>query len=448
MESLVSILKRKTTEAIFKAFKDQIGEKEAIAEVLSCHESFGHYQCNSALKLAKILKKKPRDVAAEIIKQIDPFFYKEKKSISKMEIAGPGFINFTLDPVYLSYHLEQTMQDPHLGVVRPKVVESVIVEFSSPNIAKELHVGHLRSTIIGDCIARLFEFLGYDVTRLNHIGDWGTQFGMLIAYMKEEIPQVFEVEKSVDLRELMQWYKLSKKRFDEDADFKKRSQTEVIHLQNREEVSLRCWQRICDISRLAFQEIYDLLDVDIIERGESFYNPYLGQMIEDLEKRGLIEVSGGAKCIFVDDFKNREGDPMPLMVQKSDGGYNYDTTDLAALRYRVQTEKADRIIYLADLGQSFHFQLVFKAAQKAQYYDPQKVQIEHIGFGLVLGSDGKKFKTRSGDTEKLIDLLLEAVKHAKKIIQEKNPEINHEELEHLAEVLGIGAVKICRSIYS
>ena len=427
MDSLLVFLQKLLTKSIRLEFEDQEADVALCAQ-----EEFGHYQCNSALRLSKILKMNPREVAQKIVAGME-----QKEIFSKIEIAGPGFINLTFSAEFLSKQLQQLLQK---GPPKKKK-EKMIVEFSSPNVAKELHVGHLRSTIIGDCLARLFEFLGYDVLRLNHIGDWGTQFGMLIAYMMEEAPDVLSGKEKTDLEGLMRWYRASKKRFDEDPEFKKKSQQEVVALQSQKKEEMHAWQIICDISRKGYQEIYDLLDVKIQERGESFYNPYLKNIVEELEQKGLIEISGGAKCLFLEGFKNREGEPLPIIVQKSDGGYNYDTTDLAAIRYRIFDDKADRIIYVTDLGQALHFQMIFAAAEKAGWLSPEKTKIDHVGFGLVLGLDGKKFKTRSGDTEKLIDLLIEAERHAMVLIQERLPDASDEEKGRLARVLGIGAVK-------
>ena len=361
--------------------------------------------------------------------------------IGSLKIAGPGFINISIAPEYVSFCIQKIFDDHRLDVGLPKKKERVIVEFSSPNTAKELHVGHLRSTIIGDSLARVFEFLGYDVIRLNHIGDWGTAFGMLIAFLKEEAPGVLLGEEATDLSHLVEWYKASKNRFDNDSNFKKRSQLEVVALQSGDPDSLHAWKVICDISRKAYQEIYDLLGIKIQERGESFYNPILPEMIADLENRGLIQLSEGAKCFFLDEFKNREGTPMPLMLQKSDGGYGYDTTDMAAMKQRVQEERVDRIIILTDAGQSQHFQMIHAAAKKAGYIDPEKVRFDHVPFGLVLGVDGKKFRTRSGDTEKLSDLITAAIDRAKEMMQERNPELPALERDDIAKKIGIGAVK-------
>jgi arginyl-tRNA synthetase len=405
---------------------------------ISTQPQFGHYQCNNALKLAKELKKSPREVAQSIVAGWEKL---GASMISKFEIAGPGFINIFLDTKFLSEEITKVLHDARLGVPLPQHISRIIVEFSSPNIAKELHVGHLRSTIIGDCLARLFEFLGHDVLRLNHIGDWGTQFGMLIAYMLHEVPEVLEGRKPTDLPTLMGWYKASKNRFDEDPAFKKEAQLQVVKLQGGDEVALAAWQMICDISRKAFQEIYRLLDIKLVERGESFYNPYLADVVADLEKRNMITVSDGAKCIYLEGYVNRDDKPLPIIIQKSDGGYNYDTTDMAAIRHRIEVEKVDRIIYVTDAGQSLHFEMLFKAAEKAGYLDRSKVRVDHVPFGVVLGSDGKKFKSRSGDTEKLIDLLLEAVTHAEKILKERLSDVSEKELHETATILGIDAIK-------
>ncbi|MBS0648036.1 MAG: arginine--tRNA ligase [Verrucomicrobia bacterium] len=433
MDNLLQILQKQAGDALQKAFGQEISPEITV----STQPQFGHYQCNNALKLAKELKAPPREVAQKII---DAWNLSDSM-IAKMEIAGPGFINIFLDTQFLSSEINKVLQDVRLGIPLPHPRRKVIVEFSSPNIAKELHVGHLRSTIIGDCLARVFECLGHDVLRLNHIGDWGTQFGMLITYMRDEVPDVLEGRTQTDLTSLMQWYRAAKKRFDEDPEFKKRSQLQVVKLQGGDEVSLAAWKMICDISRKAFQEIYNLLDVKLTERGESYYNPVLPQVVDDLVKRGMVTISDGAKCIYLDGFIGRDDKPLPMIIQKSDGGYNYDTTDVAALRQRIEEEKADRIIYVTDAGQSLHFQMVFKAVEKAGYFDPHKTRIDHVPFGVVLGSDGTKFKTRSGDTERLIDLLYEAIKQAKAILRERIPDLSEKDLDHTAQVLGIDAVK-------
>lgn len=422
-------------QATLKAFPDL--DHVPIEITRSTNDKFGHYQCNTAMKISKSLQQNPRQVAEQIVSHLDP----SNPLISKTEIAGPGFINISIHSDYISKGVDKLLKDKHFGIDLPHPPQRIIIDFSSPNVAKEMHVGHLRSTIIGDSLARLFEFLGHDVVRLNHIGDWGTAFGMLIAYMKTEAPKVLSGEQSTDLPQLMHWYKASKKKFDDDQDFKKASQLQVVALQKGEPQARHAWEIICTISRKAYQEIYDILGVKVTERGESFYNPMLPNIVEDLEKKGLIQISDGAKCIFIDGFQNREGEPLPLMLQKSDGGYNYDTTDMAAIYQRIQDEKANRIIYVTDAGQATHFQMIFKAAEQAGYLDPNKVRVDHVGFGLVLGLDGKKFKTRSGETEKLIDLLQAAIQQAETILVERSPEMDSGERKVLAKALGIGAVK-------
>lgn len=436
---MIKLFSQEFREAALKAFPDlQIPQSEIPIEVTaSTNEKFGDYQCNSAMKLSKLLKQNPRQIAEQMMSH----FPNKEHAVQKWEIAGPGFINLTLNAEYISKKVDHLLRDPHLGIELPHPPQRIIIDFSSPNVAKEMHVGHLRSTIIGDCLARLFEFLGHDVVRLNHLGDWGTAFGMLIAYIKEHSPGVLTGQEQTDLTHLVTWYKAAKKKFDEDADFKKMSQLEVVALQQGDPQARQAWEIICEISRQAYQEIYNLLDVKLTNRGESFYNPLLPDIVKDLEDKGMVEISDGAKCIFLEGFQNREGQLLPLMVQKSDGGYNYDTTDMAAIYHRIKEEKGDRLIYVTDAGQGTHFQMIFKAAEKAGYLDLQRVRVDHVPFGLVLGSDGKKFKTRSGDTERLIDLLQAAIDEAEKILKERSPEMEEEERKTLAHALGIGAVK-------
>lgn len=437
MKNIISTLYHQFQKATQEAYPAISAEELSTEVTQSTNEKFGDYQFNSAMKLTKILKQNPRQIAEKIIEKID----RSNGMISKLEIAGPGFVNITIDPHYLSKGVNTLLKDSHFGIDRPHPTQKVIIDFSSPNVAKEMHVGHLRSTIIGDSLARLFEFLGYDVLRLNHIGDWGTAFGMLIAYIKEKSPKAITGEEKTDLTQLVQWYKAAKKKFDENAEFKKASQLEVVALQQGDPQARKAWEIICDISRKAYQEIYDLLEITSTERGESFYNPMLASIVADLESKGLVQISDGAKCIFLEGFQNRDGETLPLMVQKSDGGYNYDTTDMAAIYHRIKEEKGDRLIYVTDAGQSTHFQMVFKAAEKAGYLDPNKVRTDHVPFGLVLGKDGKKFKTRSGDTERLIDLLQAAIDQAEQILIERSPEMDFEARKQLARALGIGAIK-------
>lgn len=443
MTHIAHQLHQRFQNAIAQAFPELDSRQvESLADLThSTQEKFGHYQCNSAMKLAKLLKLNPRTVADKIVSLVDRKDDAGSPLIGQLEIAGAGFVNIRIDTQFLAHAVTHMMKDPRLGVELPKYPKKIIVDFSSPNIAKEPHVGHLRSTIIGDCLARLFEFLGEDVLRLNHVGDWGTAFGMLIAYMQEECPEVLQGKQQTDLTHLMAWYRASKERFDHDEAFKQRARLQVVALQSGDPESLKGWEMICDISRKALQEIYDVLDIELQERGESFYNPMLAETVEDLTAKGLVEISNGAKCIFLEGFQNREGEPLPLMLQKSDGGYTYDTTDMAAIRHRCEVEKADRLIYVVDAGQSTHFQMIFKAAALAGYYDPSRIRADHVPFGLVLGTDGKKFRTRSGETERLVDLLQAAVSHAEQLLVERGSELGPDEQRALAKVLGISAVK-------
>ena len=426
------LLQKKFTEALHQAYPDLTDPIVEVTE--SSQPSFGDYQFNSALKLKKALQKSPVEIAKEIISNFNPL-ENGVEIIEPLEVAGPGFINIRLSKAFLEKKLEALARDERLGIPLPEKPQRVIVEFSSPNVAKEMHVGHLRSTIIGDSLARLFEFLGHDVLRLNHIGDWGTQFGMLIALIKQDHPGLINGTEMPPLSQLMVWYQTSKKRFDADPEFKKQAQKEVVALQQKDRVNMQIWEKICEISRIGYQEIYDLLDIRLTERGESFYNPKLAEVVADLEKKGLITLSDGAKCLFLPEYK------VPLMIQKSDGGYNYDTTDMAALIQRVNEEKAERIIMVVDQGQALHFNLVIQSALLAGYFDPKKVQIEHVPFGLVLGTEGKKFRTRSGETEKLIDLLKASIEKAETIVHEKNPELTDSEVKELARIIGISSVK-------
>lgn len=428
-------------QLVNNAFPEAEIPPDIIDITTSKQEKFGHYQFNSAMKLSSLLKKNPRQIAESIVAQFNLEKTQDLSSIANLEIAGPGFINIRLSTTYLIHRLQTIFNDPRLGINKVSIPQKVIVDFSSPNTAKEMHVGHLRSTIIGDCLARLHEFLGYEVLRLNHVGDWGTAFGMLIALMKEVAKDVLSGEEKTDLSHLVTWYRQAKLQFDSDPAFKKAAQQEVVLLQQGDPLALHAWSLICEISRQAYQEIYTLLDVHITERGESFYNPRLNAVVTDLEKKGFITLSDGAKCVFLEGFTNRTGDPLPLIIQKSDGGFNYTTTDIAALQQRITEEKADRIIYVVDAGQALHFQMLFKLAEQAGYLNPEKTIVNHVSFGLVLGPDGKKFRTRSGETERLIDLIYSAIQEANKILMQREVKMNAQELKETAEILGINAIK-------
>ncbi|PSB18306.1 arginine--tRNA ligase [Phormidesmis priestleyi ULC007] len=437
-EGVIAQLKNRFEQALIAAFGEDLAGADPML-VPTSNPKFGDYQSNAPLALAKRLGKAPRAIAEELIQQLDV-----SDVCLPPAIAGAGFINFTLKPEYLAARLSAFQIDDRLGVEAVKKPKRTIVDFSSPNIAKEMHVGHLRSTIIGDCIARILEFQGHEVLRLNHVGDWGTQFGMLITYLREVCPEALTTADALDLGDLVAFYKKAKQRFDEDPDFQEKSRHEVVRLQSGAEDTLRAWNLLCEQSRKEFQVIYNLLDICITERGESFYNSLLASVVEDLEKVGLLVEDQGAKCVFLEGFQNREGQPLPLIIQKSDGGYNYATTDLAAIRYRIQQDQAKRLIYVTDAGQANHFAQVFQVARRAGWI-PEDVDIEHVQFGLVQGEDGKKLKTRSGDTIRLRDLLDEAVDRARADLEARLQEEGRQETEEFianaAQIVGISAVK-------
>lgn len=438
MTSILQQLKDSVSQALVSAFGAELADTDPLVAPTN-NPKFGDYQSNVALSLAKPLKQNPRAIAQAIIDNLQ-----NEDMCETPTIAGPGFINFKLKYNYIGQLLSQIQPDARLGIPQVQPAQKVIVDFSSPNIAKEMHVGHLRSTIIGDAIARILEFRGYDVLRLNHVGDWGTQFGMLIAYLREAYPEALTTANALDIGDLVSLYKKAKVRFDEDEAFKQTARQEVVKLQAGAEDSRHAWKLLCDQSRQEFQVIYDLLDIDIEERGESFYNPFLEDIVNELKQTGLLEESEGAKCVFLDGFTNKDGDRLPLIVQKSDGGFNYATTDLAAIKYRVKEDGAKRIIYVTDSGQANHFAGVFQVARKAGIL-PEDVEVVHVPFGLVLGQDGKRFKTRSSETIKLKDLLDEAIDRARNDLENRLKEEAREEtsefVDRVSQVVGLSAVK-------
>ncbi|MDF5738893.1 MULTISPECIES: arginine--tRNA ligase [unclassified Nostoc] len=431
-------LKLQLEQALVAAFGADFAGLDPIL-VPASNPKFGDYQANVALSLSKKLGKQPRAIADAIVDKLDV-----SEICEPPQIAGPGFINLKLKTAYLEAQLNEIQADTRLGVPAAKTPRKEIVDFSSPNIAKEMHVGHLRSTIIGDSIARILEFQGHDVLRLNHVGDWGTQFGMLIAYLREVYPEALTTANALDIGDLVSFYRKAKLRFDTDEAFQEIARQEVVRLQAGAEDTIHAWKLLCEQSRREFQVIYELLDIKLTERGESFYNALLPKVVEDLEQSGLLVENQGAKCVFLEGFTNREGEPLPLIVQKSDGGYNYATTDLASLRYRIQQDQAKRIIYVTDAGQGNHFAQFFQVARKAGWI-PDDVELVHVPFGLVLGEDGKKFKTRFGDTVRLRDLLDEAVSRAyadlKARLKEEERQETEEFINEVARIVGISAVK-------
>ena len=396
-------------------------------------KTHGDFASNIAMMLAKPAGMKPRDLAEKLIAAMpaDP-------QISKVEIAGPGFLNFYQNIEALAGRVDALLEDAQLGVRKAGPAQRVVIDLSSPNLAKEMHVGHLRSTIIGDAVGRVLEFLGDEVIRQNHVGDWGTQFGMLLAFM-EENPAAAESE----LADLEGFYRAAKKRFDESPEFADRARALVVELQANKPECMRLWHRFNEISLSHCQKAYDRLNVKLTPadvKGESAYNDDLANVVSDLQAKGLLSESDGAKCVFLDEFKNADGNPLPVIVQKAGGGYLYATTDLAAMRYRSNTLKADRALYFVDQRQALHFQMAFEVARRAGFV-AQDMQLEHMGFGTMNGADGRPFKTRDGGTVKLIDLLDEAEERAYNLVKGKNPDLAEEQLREIASAVGIGAVK-------
>jgi arginyl-tRNA synthetase len=446
MLSVLNTLTERLQLALEQAFPAAVGLLDPQLAAASKPE-FGDFQANGALALAKSLRQPPRAVAEAIVARLadDPIV---DALCLPPQIAGPGFINLTLRPQALVAQVAERLVDPRLGVPLEAAQAAVIVDFSSPNIAKEMHVGHLRSTIIGDCLARILEFRGQPVLRLNHVGDWGTQFGMLITHLKQVAPAALSTADAVDLGDLVVFYRQAKQRFDNDEAFQATARQEVVKLQGGDPLSLKAWGLLCDQSRREFEAIYKRLAIDIKERGESFYNPYLEAVLADLQTAGLLVRDDGAECVFLEGVSGKEGKPLPVIVRKSDGGYNYATTDLAAIRYRFAPppagDGARRLIYVTDAGQASHFAGVFQVARRAGWI-PEGGRLEHVPFGLVQGEDGKKLKTRSGDTVRLKDLLDGAVERAdadlRRRLAEEGRAESEEFIQQVASTVGLAAVK-------
>ncbi|KAL3909808.1 MAG: hypothetical protein SGILL_007937 [Bacillariaceae sp.] len=437
-----SILKL-LTSVFTNAFEDAApGATLPASIVKKCDKPiFGDYQCSAAMAAFSSLKKSgmmppgvqgPPQLAQAVIDQIGS----NHPVVTEMRLQGPGFIMCRISPAYLQGQVQSILKNKSLP--KPKVEPvTCLVDFSSPNIAKEMHVGHLRSTIIGESVCRILEFVGNKVERVNHVGDWGTQFGMLIQYLKTEYPDF--ADNTPNITDLTAFYKNAKERFDEDPDFKKASQLNVGKLQSGDEEYTKIWQLLCDISRKEFQKVYDRLDVTVYEYGESFYNAMIPPVIVEFDKAGRLKIEeGGAKCVWV------EGHKYPLMLQKSDGGFGYDSTDMAALKYRLFTVGAQRIIVITDFSQGGHFDMCNQAARDIGWVEKGQ-QLQHIGFGTVQGEDGKRFKTRSGDTVRLVDLLDEAVSRMESSLNERieqgRANITSEDVHKVAEAIGYGAVK-------
>ncbi|MDC5965151.1 arginine--tRNA ligase [Proteus mirabilis] len=400
----------------------------------SAKVQFGDYQANGVMGAAKKMGIPPRQLAEKILEHLDI-----TDIADKVEIAGPGFINIFLSPVWVAQQAEFALADEHLNITKV-TPETIVIDYSSPNVAKQMHVGHLRSTIIGDASARTLSFLGHNVIRANHLGDWGTQFGMLIAYLEKK-----QNENAADmaLADLEEFYREAKKCYDEDEVFAERARNYVVRLQGGDQYCRTMWRKLVDITMQQNQLTYQRLNVTLTEddiMGESLYNPMLPGIVADLKAKGLAVESEGATVVFLDEYKNKEGDPMGVIIQKKDGGYLYTTTDIACAKYRHEQLHANRVLYYIDSRQHQHLMQAWTIVRKAGYI-PDSMSLEHHMFGMMLGKDGRPFKTRSGGTVRLTDLLDEAHERALTLIREKNPDMDEEELNNIARVVGIGAVK-------
>ncbi|HWO63612.1 MAG TPA: arginine--tRNA ligase [Umezawaea sp.] len=425
-------LGRRVAVALHAALGVEITPAEALVRP-STREGVD-YQCNVAMSLAKKLKKAPRDVAQAVVEHLD-----SADLVEAPEIAGPGFVNLVLRTEWLQEQAAGLLGDDRMGAAATGVPRRVAIDLSSPNVAKEMHVGHLRSSIIGDAIMRLLRFAGHEVIPHNHLGDWGTPFGMLIEHLVDEGWKAGSEAHSIS--DLNGFYVAARKKFDADPDFVERARLRVVALQGGDEETLSLWRGLVEESTRHFEKVYELLGIGLTPAdvyGESFYNPYLADTVAELEAKGLTEVSDGALCVFPPGFSNRDGDRLPLIIRKSDGGYNYASTDLATIRYWVREREVTDLLYVVGTPQAQHFTMVFAAARQAGYLTDQHA--EHVGFGSILGEDGKTIRSRAGGTLKLVDLLTEAVDHAAAVIAERTA-FDADEQARLAKVVGIGAVK-------
>lgn len=399
------------------------------------NRDFGDYQINGVMGAAKKTRQNPRELAQKVADALQ-----QNPLIATARVAGPGFINLKLRPEKLAQYIKTSLQDEHLGIARNSKPQTIVIDYSSPNLAKEMHVGHLRSSIIGDSLNRVLTFLGHKVIAQNHVGDWGTQFGMLVAYL---IEQQQNGRADLELADLEQFYRNAKVRFDEDKNFADTARDYVVKLQSGDASVLALWQQFVQTSLQHAQAVYKKLGLKLLPAdvtGESFYNDQLQSTVNELLAKGIAVNSDGTKVVFLDEFKNQDNEPAAFIIQKKDGGFLYASTDLACLRYRINTLHGNRLLYVVDARQSLHFDELFTVARKAGWL-PDTVHAEHVPFGTMMGKDGKPFKTRSGDTVKLMDLLNEAVTRASALVASKNPELSADEIAHIGEVVGIGAVK-------
>ncbi len=433
MLTIKESLENTVTDALVKV----CGIKEAKGQVIyASRPEFGYYQANGVMAVARQLRQNPRDLATKVINALSG-----NKLIARAEVAGPGFINIFLSDDLLAAKASACLSDPSALIVPSQNTQTIVVDYSSPNLAKEMHVGHLRGTIIGDSIVRILDALGHCVIRQNHVGDWGTQFGMLIAHMNS----LSSADRALsnNLADLEGFYRAAKQRFDTEPGFADQARAYVVKLQQGDADCMAAWQRFIEESLQHCEEVYNLLSVGLKRndlRAESFYNKELPTIVEDLYDKGLLTESDGAQCVFLDEFKGKDGSPLPVIIQKSDGGYLYASTDLAAIRYRSDKLGADRVLYVVDARQSLHFQQVFAVARAAGFVR-QNCKLEHIAYGTMMGEDGKPFKTRSGDIVKLRELLAEAVSRAQDLVTEKNPDLSDTEKALIANTVGIASVK-------
>ncbi|WNV88871.1 arginine--tRNA ligase [Umezawaea sp. Da 62-37] len=427
-------LGRRVAAALRAALGVEITPAEAVIRP-SAREGVD-YQCNVAMSLAKTLKKAPREVAQAVVEHLDA-----ADLVETPEVAGPGFVNLVLRAEWLQEQAAGLLGDERMGATTAEVARRVAIDLSSPNVAKEMHVGHLRSSIIGDALVRLLRFAGHEVIPHNHLGDWGTPFGMLIEHLIDEGWSADGTDADHSIGDLNGFYVAARKKFDADPEFVDRARLRVVALQGGDEATLSLWRQLVDESTRHFEKVYGTLGIGLGPDdvyGESFYNPYLAETVAELEAKGLTEVSDGAVCVFPPGFANREGDRLPLIVRKRDGGYNYATTDFATIRYWVRERGVTDLLYVVGTPQSQHFRMVFTAARQAGWLTDQHA--EHIGFGSILGEDGKTIRSREGGTLKLVDLLTEAVDHAAAVIAERTA-FDADEQAALARIVGIGAVK-------
>lgn len=429
MANLEALLRQR----LVPAFEAVAGEPVDPALRRSQHADF---QADGALALARRLNRNPREVATQVVGHADL-----AGLCSAVEVAGPGFLNLTIDNRAIGDQVAAIAEDDRLGIPLAPQPEVVTVDYSAPNVAKEMHVGHLRSTVIGDAVVRLLEWLGHHVLRFNHLGDWGTPFGMLI----EHLLDIGETEGAHELSvgDLNSFYQAARTKFDADSGFAGRARRRVVALQSGDETTRRLWQLLVAESQTYFMAVYDRMDVRLTDKdfyGESFYNDRLQPVVTELDQLGLLHDSEGATCAFPEGFTGRDGEPLPIIVRKSDGGFGYGATDLATIRYRTQELGATRLLYVVGLPQRQHLQMVFQTAREAGWLKPP-ARAEHIGFGSILGTDGKMLRTRAGASVKLVELLDEAVSRARAVVAEKNPELDATTRDEVAGAVGIGAVK-------